>query len=273
MNYLSLSTMTETQIFNSWAPLSCGVPKSMSLIACLYQEFGLVQPEKGNLSLLPLTSWLLVLPITLLPSTATGSPKRKYAWILVLTLMVGRNVYKSWSQGQGGGGGSLGWQVTPGTTALGLAEPSPTCLLHCVWGLGADNCMEKLQGCTNCKEKPFALLLKHLFLQFTFNFILYWFQVYSLVVRQSYTLHSVSINISSAHPALHIIITILLTVFPMLYWHPHDYFVTTNLYCLTPSPLSPRAPTLSSLATTSQLSVSRSLFQLCSFLLLFRFHT
>ena len=35
------------------------------------------------------------------------------------------------------------------------------------------------------------------FLYHSFNFILYWFQVYSLVVIQSYTLHSISLNISS----------------------------------------------------------------------------
>ena len=32
---------------------------------------------------------------------------------------------------------------------------------------------------------------------FFFQFILYWFQVYNLVVRQSYTLRSVPLNISS----------------------------------------------------------------------------
>lgn len=38
-------------------------------------------------------------------------------------------------------------------------------------------------------------------LQFTFNIILFWVQVYSMVVRQTYTLQSVPPNISSTHLA------------------------------------------------------------------------
>ena len=43
------------------------------------------------------------------------------------------------------------------------------------------------------------------------------FQVSSIVVRQSYTLQSVHPNISSTHLTPYIVITILLTIFPMLY--------------------------------------------------------
>ena len=70
---------------------------------------------------------------------------------------------------------------------------------------------------------------------FNFNFILYWFQVYSLVVRKSYyVLHSILFGISSTQLAPYVVTIILLT---MLYIHPHDYFVTTNLCFSVPSPL------------------------------------
>ena len=53
--------------------------------------------------------------------------------------------------------------------------------------------------------------------KFIFNIILCMFQVSSIVVRQSYTLQSVHPNISSTHLTPYIVITILLTIFPMLY--------------------------------------------------------
>ena len=65
----------------------------------------------------------------------------------------------------------------------------------------------------------------------------------SIVVKQSYTFQSVPPNISSTHLAPHTVITISLTVFPVLYFTPHDYFVTTNLYFSVPSPFSPSPPT------------------------------
>ena len=54
------------------------------------------------------------------------------------------------------------------------------------------------------------------YLQFTFNIILYWFQVYSILVRQSYSLQCVLPAISSTHLTTYIVTTILLTMFPML---------------------------------------------------------
>ena len=46
-------------------------------------------------------------------------------------------------------------------------------------------------------------------------------------------------DIPSAHLAQYIVITTLLTIFPVLYLHPRDYSVTTNLYFSIPSPFSP----------------------------------
>ena len=92
---------------------------------------------------------------------------------------------------------------------------------------------------------------------------------YSIAVRQSYTLQSSPPDISSTHLARYIVIKILLTNFYAV--HPHDYFVTTNLY-LTPSPLLPSPPTPSSLAVNILFTVSMNLFQFCLFILFFRFH-
>ena len=84
-------------------------------------------------------------------------------------------------------------------------------------------------------------------LQLTFNTILYWFQVYSIVVRQSYTLQSGPPHISSIHLALYLVITILLTIFPMgMYFtsprllHSYDQFVVLNpftFFTQSPNPL------------------------------------
>ena len=62
-------------------------------------------------------------------------------------------------------------------------------------------------------------------LQFTFNIILYEFQVYSIVVRQSYTLPSVPPNISSTLLVPYMVITVLLTIFLML------CFTSLGLFC------------------------------------------
>ena len=66
--------------------------------------------------------------------------------------------------------------------------------------------------------KLVSLLFNFFQLQFTFNIILYQFQVYSIVVRQSYTFQSGPLDISSNYLALYLISTILLTIFPMLYF-------------------------------------------------------
>ena len=70
-----------------------------------------------------------------------------------------------------------------------------------------------------------------------------WFRVYSFLVRQSYASHSFPLNSSSPQMAPYIVITVILTVFPVLYLLPHDYFVTTNLCFLVPPPLPSSAPT------------------------------
>ena len=53
-------------------------------------------------------------------------------------------------------------------------------------------------------------------MQLKFSVILYWFQVYNIVVRQSYTLESVLPYIWSTNLAPYPVITIFFTVFPML---------------------------------------------------------
>ena len=62
------------------------------------------------------------------------------------------------------------------------------------------------------------------------------------MVRQSRTLQSAPPGIPSTHLAPHIITTILLTMFPMLYFIFHDYSVTTSLYFSIPSLFSPSHP-------------------------------
>ena len=59
-------------------------------------------------------------------------------------------------------------------------------------------------------------------LQFTFDIILYWFQVHRMVARQSYILQNVTPDISSTYLAPYIFIITFFTVFPMLYFiSPH----------------------------------------------------
>ena len=53
-------------------------------------------------------------------------------------------------------------------------------------------------------------------LQFTFSIILYWFQVYSTVIRHSYTLQSAAPDVSSTHLTSNIVIKMLLAIFSML---------------------------------------------------------
>lgn len=50
-----------------------------------------------------------------------------------------------------------------------------------------------------------------------FNTILYYFQVYSIVVTHLYNLQSDPLDKSSIHQALYIDMTVLLTVLPRLY--------------------------------------------------------
>ena len=67
-------------------------------------------------------------------------------------------------------------------------------------------------------------------------------------------LHSASPGISSTQLAPYTVITILLTVFPMLYLLSQDYFVATNLCFLVPHVFHPVSLLPSPLAATSSLS-------------------
>ena len=74
-----------------------------------------------------------------------------------------------------------------------------------------------------------------------FQFTLYWFQVYSIVVRQSYTLQSVPSDIFNTHLTPYVVMTVLLTPFPMLYFTALSLPVCTSesLHLFTQSPKPP----------------------------------
>ena len=65
----------------------------------------------------------------------------------------------------------------------------------------------------------------------------------------------------------HIVIRKLVTIFPLLTLHPHDYCVTANLYLVSSLSALSQLPT--HLATV-KMSVYVHLFQFCSFILSFR---
>ena len=94
-------------------------------------------------------------------------------------------------------------------------------------------------------------------LHFVFSIILYWFQVGSIVVRQSHTLQS-GPRTSSARLAPSIAIQ-----YHRLYplrgtLRPRDRFITADLYVSIHQLFHPGPHTLCPLATTSPLSVSAS---------------
>ena len=106
---------------------------------------------------------------------------------------------------------------------------------------------------------PRICLALYLFLMYTFIFqvqsafsiILYWFQVCGMVVRHSYTLHSVSPALSSTHLAPYPVITVFLTVVPVLAFAPlgllcNHQSVLLHPFALFARPSSPLA-TISSL--------------------------
>lgn len=63
--------------------------------------------------------------------------------------------------------------------------------------------------------------------QVTFSIILYWFHMYSVVVRPLYSLHIVPPDTSNNQLTSHMVITLLLlTISPMLFFTSHD--------CLSP---------------------------------------
>lgn len=94
-----------------------------------------------------------------------------------------------------------------------------------VWGLRVGNL-------------PFKKFINFLtFSKFMFSLILYWFQVYRVVVRQSHTLQSVPPNISGTHLASYIVSTISLTIF-------HTVFLTCFLEMLMLPVQGPHSPLL-----------------------------
>ena len=93
---------------------------------------------------------------------------------------------------------------------------------------------------------------------FIFNFILHWFQVYSLVARQSHTLHSVPLDIFSTHLAEYTAISIFLTTFPMLCFTSPGLFCNYPFELLSPFTSFTRSPTAPPLWQPPVLFVSMS---------------
>ena len=140
--------------------------------------------------------------------------------------------------------------------------------LFCRWGAGGFKAHLAGRGRTKEKSRngnPFKSSRSCFFFQFqfTFNIILCWFQVYSVVVRRACALQSGPPGISSPHLAPGLGTTVLLTISPLL------PFTSPRPFCNCQSvPLSPFTfpPALSALATTSLFSVSVSLFLFCLFI-------
>ena len=102
-------------------------------------------------------------------------------------------------------------------------------------------------------------------LQLTFSSIWYWLQVYSIVVRHSYTLQTVPSDVSCTHLALCILVAMLLTTFPVLYFaslwlccNCHFVFLNASTFVIRPHNPSP-------LTAVSPFSVFMSLFLFCLF--------
>ena len=70
-------------------------------------------------------------------------------------------------------------------------------------------------------------------------FILYWFQVCSLVIRQSYTVHTVPLKISSTLTGIIRIYHNILDCIPYAYLLLCDYFLTSNWCFLVSSQPTP----------------------------------
>ena len=91
-------------------------------------------------------------------------------------------------------------------------------------------------------RKSTISFLRTFFLSFFFSFL---HLTYSILLvsgvqpSDSHNLQSDQFSKSSTHLALYIVITMLLTIFPMLCFISCDYFVATNLCSLIPSPFSP----------------------------------
>ena len=95
----------------------------------------------------------------------------------------------------------------------------------------------------SCKSKTLGELdfvgnNSYFYFIFCFVFLCYFsiaIYIQYYFVLASSVQHSVSPDIPSTHMVPHIVIRILLTMFPMLYFTSHDYSVTTNPYC-SPNP-------------------------------------
>ena len=136
----------------------------------------------------------------------------------------------------------------------------------------AYNCLFHYCITSSCTNIPHSIyLLKIFLLQLTS--ILYSVQVQNTVIRHLYNLLNDPPDKSSAHLAPCIVLTILLTVFPMLHLRPRDCFVTAKLNFLIPSPFSPSPPTLLSSGNhQSVLCIYESISGFGSFILLFWFN-
>ena len=91
---------------------------------------------------------------------------------------------------------------------------------------------------------PKSLFFYFIFqLHFTFNIILHVFQLYSIVVRQLDALQSGALQVSSTRLALYIVITMLLTVFPVPYFMSPWVFCDYQFVFLNPFTFLTQSPT------------------------------
>ena len=129
---------------------------------------------------------------------------------------------------------------------------------------------QALTHITYCFNIRFLSLTYFFKLQLTFNIILYYFQMYIILIRYLYNLQSDPLK-SSIHLALYIVIAILLTIFPRLYfvspWLFSNYQLVLNPFTFSPSP-----PTSLLSGNHEFISVSMCFCFVCLFILFFRFH-
>ena len=111
-------------------------------------------------------------------------------------------------------------------------------------------------------------LIFKLWLTFTITLV----SGYSMVVRHLYNSPSDLFDKFSTHSAPHIVITIL-TIFPLLHFTSHNYFLTMNMCFLIPPHFSPSPPTpLHSGKHQFALCVWVCFNFVCSFVLCIKYH-
>ena len=109
------------------------------------------------------------------------------------------------------------------------------------------------------KAKSFSLYF--IFFNYNWHKILCQFQVYAIVIRHFYHLRSDPSGKSNIHLTSAIIITILLTIFPMLCFPSHDYFNNWQPVLLNPFTFFHSDPQIpSSLVTISLFSESMNFY-------------